>query len=234
MPAVADRHRDVSTLRRQPIHRRQLSDVTLLPRREHAREHTFAPGRNGNAPRGRRRHHRRPPPRPRLARRRPRPHRAAALRRHALPPRRPQDHAALRRAHLRRASRTKAPSPASPPPSPPVAIRRRPGRSSTASRPSPSPGPGPIVRGLRTSAIQDSGHPDEEHVFLWFLTVHPEHQRAGIGRQLLARVVEEAEAPVYLDTANPANLPYYASAGFEEIGRAALPRGATMWFMRRP
>ena len=95
-------------------------------------------------------------------------------------------------------------------------------------------GPGPIVRGLRTSAIQDSGHPEEEHVFLWFLTVHPEHQRAGIGRQLLARVVEEAEAPVYLDTANPANLPYYASAGFEEIGRAALPRGATMWFMRRP
>ena len=90
------------------------------------------------------------------------------------------------------------------------------------------------MRGLRTSAIQDSGHPDEEHVFLWFLAVHPGHQRAGVGRELLARVFEEAEAPVYLDTANPANLPYYASAGFEEIGRAALPRGATMWFMRRP
>jgi GNAT superfamily N-acetyltransferase len=95
-------------------------------------------------------------------------------------------------------------------------------------------GPGPVVRGLRTSNIQDRGHPPDEHVFLWFLAVDPPHQRTGLGRKLLAKVAEEAEAPVYLDTANPANVPYYASAGYEEIGRAALPRGATMWFMRRP
>ena len=95
-------------------------------------------------------------------------------------------------------------------------------------------GPGPIVRGLRVSAIQDRGHPEEEHVYLWFLAVDPRRQRGGVGRALLARVFEEAHAPVYLDTANPANLPYYASAGFQEIGRAALPRGATMWFMKRP
>jgi GNAT superfamily N-acetyltransferase len=95
-------------------------------------------------------------------------------------------------------------------------------------------GPGPIIRGLRTSAVQDRGHPREPHVFLWFLAVDPSRQRGGIGRALVARVVEDAEAPVYLDTANPANVPYYASLGFEEIGRAPLPRGATMWFMRRP
>jgi GNAT superfamily N-acetyltransferase len=96
-------------------------------------------------------------------------------------------------------------------------------------------GPAPVVRGLRTSAVQDRGHPRDEHVFLWFLAVDPAHQRKGLGRALLARVFEEnAEAPVYLDTSNPANVPYYASFGFEEIGRAALPRGATMWFMRRP
>jgi GNAT superfamily N-acetyltransferase len=94
-------------------------------------------------------------------------------------------------------------------------------------------GPGPIVRGLRTSAIQERGHPTEEHVFVWFLAVDPAHQRQGLGRALLARVFEEATAPVYLDTANPANVPYYASFGFEEVGRAALPRGATMWFLHR-
>ena len=95
-------------------------------------------------------------------------------------------------------------------------------------------GPGPIVRGLRFSAIQESGHPHDEHVYLWFLAVDPKNQRGGIGRALLARVYEDATAPVYLDTANPANVPYYASNGFEELGKAAGPRGATMWFMRRP
>ena len=97
-----------------------------------------------------------------------------------------------------------------------------------------SAGPGPIVRGLRFTAIQESGHPEDEHVYLWFLAVDPQHQRGGIGRALLARVYAEATAPVYLDTANPANVPYYAGNGYEEIGRADAPRGATMWFMRRP
>jgi GNAT superfamily N-acetyltransferase len=95
-------------------------------------------------------------------------------------------------------------------------------------------GPGPIVRGLRFSTIQERGHPHDEHVYLWFLAVDPARQRGGVGRALLARVYEDATAPVYLDTANPANVPYYASNGFEEIGKAAGPRGATMWFMRRP
>jgi GNAT superfamily N-acetyltransferase len=95
-------------------------------------------------------------------------------------------------------------------------------------------GPAPVIRGLRASRVQDRGHPEDEHVFLWFLTVDPAHQRSGVGRALLNRVFEDAEAPVYLDTANPANVPYYASFGFEQLGRAALPRGATMWFMRRP
>ena len=92
-------------------------------------------------------------------------------------------------------------------------------------------GPGPIVRGLQFSAIQEHGHPKDEHVFLWFLAVDPAQQRGGIGRALLARVFEDAEAPVYLDTANPANVPYYASFGFEEIGRADGPRGAQMWVL---
>jgi GNAT superfamily N-acetyltransferase len=95
-------------------------------------------------------------------------------------------------------------------------------------------GPGPIVRGLRFSAIQEKGHPHESHVYLWFLAVDPQHQRGGVGRALLARVYGDATAPVYLDTANPANVPYYASNGFQELGKADGPRGASMWFMRRP
>jgi GNAT superfamily N-acetyltransferase len=95
-------------------------------------------------------------------------------------------------------------------------------------------GPATIVRGLRASAVQDKGHPPEEHHFVWQLAVDPAHQRGGLGRALLQRVADTADVPMYLDTANPDNVSYYASFGFEEIGRAALPRGATMWFMRRP
>ena len=95
-------------------------------------------------------------------------------------------------------------------------------------------GPPAIVRGLRTTAVQDGGHPREPHVFLWFLAVDPASQRSGVGRELLGRVFEDASAPVYLDTSNPANLPYYASFGFEETGCGDLPRGAKMWFMKRP
>jgi hypothetical protein len=47
-------------------------------------------------------------------------------------------------------------------------------------------------------------------------------------------VYEDAEAPVYLDTSNPANVPDYAGVGFEEIGRGTLPRDTPIWFMRRP
>jgi ribosomal protein S18 acetylase RimI-like enzyme len=94
-------------------------------------------------------------------------------------------------------------------------------------------GPAPIVRGLKTGGVQDSGHPEEPHVYLWFLAVDPRHQRSGIGRSLLARVCEDAQAPVYLDTSNPDNVPYYASAGFEEIGRGMLPRQTPMYYMLR-
>jgi predicted GNAT superfamily acetyltransferase len=39
--------------------------------------------------------------------------------------------------------------------------------------------------------------------------------------------------PTYLDTAKRANLPYYASFGFEQVGQTQLPRGAPLWFMFR-
>jgi ribosomal protein S18 acetylase RimI-like enzyme len=97
-------------------------------------------------------------------------------------------------------------------------------------------GPGPTIRGLRFSAIQERGHLDEPHLYLWFLGVDPARQRGGVGRALIAQVAEDAreqEVPVYLDTSNPANVPYYASNGFEVVGEADLFRGAHIWFLRR-
>jgi ribosomal protein S18 acetylase RimI-like enzyme len=98
-------------------------------------------------------------------------------------------------------------------------------------------GPGTVVRALRGQAALHAGHPGEPHAFVSMLGVHPDNQRVGAGRALLGRMLAEADArevPVYLDTANPDNLPYYSSFGFELTGEADLPRGATIWYLLRP
>ena len=74
-------------------------------------------------------------------------------------------------------------------------------------------------------------------MFLWQLAVDPPVQRSGIGHNLMERVLadaEDAELPVYLETAEPANVPYYRSFGFVETGRETLPRGSPLWLMLRP
>ena len=97
-------------------------------------------------------------------------------------------------------------------------------------------GPSVLWRSLRADGAMHMGHPDEEHVFVWILTVSPTAQRSGIGRALLSTALARAEelgVPAYLDTAKQANLPYYGSFGFEPVGQTELPRGAPLWFMFR-
>ena len=97
-------------------------------------------------------------------------------------------------------------------------------------------GPGTVLRGLKAQSKLQEAHPSEPHVYVWMLGVDPASQRRGAGRSLLERTItdaEERELPVYLETSNPDNLPYYGSFGFERTGEAPLPRGATVWFLRR-
>lgn len=97
-------------------------------------------------------------------------------------------------------------------------------------------GPAVLWRSLSSDSALHKGHPREDHFFVWMLTVSPAAQRSGVGRALLSTALERAEekgVPTYLDTANPANLPYYGSFGFEQTGEADLPRGAKLWFMYR-
>jgi ribosomal protein S18 acetylase RimI-like enzyme len=80
-------------------------------------------------------------------------------------------------------------------------------------------------------------HFREPHLYLWQLAVDPFAQRSGVGHALMARVIADADGatrPIYLETANPANVPYYRSFGFVETGREKLPRGAPLWLMVRP
>ena len=97
-------------------------------------------------------------------------------------------------------------------------------------------GPAVLWRSLAGDSAMHKGHPAEDHFFVWMLTVSPAAQRTGVGRALLSTAISRADelgVPTYLDTANPANLPYYGSFGFENTGETPLPRGAPLWFMYR-
>lgn len=94
-----------------------------------------------------------------------------------------------------------------------------------------------LRRSLAAQTKLELGHPVEPHLFVSLLAVSPAFQRGGRGRALLSEAIAravEAEVPLYLDTANPANVPYYRSFGFVETGKATLPRGAPLWYLLRP
>jgi GNAT superfamily N-acetyltransferase len=97
-------------------------------------------------------------------------------------------------------------------------------------------GPAVLARSLKADSAMHRGHPGEPHLFVWMLAVAPPAQRTGVGRALLSTALARAEelgVPTYLDTAKPANLPYYRSFGFEQVGQTTLPRDAPLWFMLR-
>lgn len=98
-------------------------------------------------------------------------------------------------------------------------------------------GPSPLLRSLRGERVVERGHPREDHFFVWMLAASPAHQRSGHGGALMRAALATADAsgvPAYLDTANPDNLPYYRSHGFEVEGEGRLPRETPIWFMKRP
>ena len=98
-------------------------------------------------------------------------------------------------------------------------------------------GPGPLVRGLGATRVYERMHPAHDHFLVWLFTVAPAHQRRGLGRRLMGEALAEADAshvPAYLWTANPDNLPYYRSHGFEAFAEEQIPGGVPNWFMERP
>ena len=97
-------------------------------------------------------------------------------------------------------------------------------------------GGGTPQRATQVGAAMARAHPRGPHLYLWFLAVDPAHQRSGVGRALMQRVLQdaaEADVPVYLETARRSNVAYYRSFGFDVTGEAPLPGRGRMWFMWR-
>ena len=77
------------------------------------------------------------------------------------------------------------------------------------------------------------------HWYLTLIGVEPERQGQGIAGSLLRPMLARADAerlPCYLETADPANVPFYLKKGFEIVVEEVEPKsGVEIWtFMRQP
>jgi ribosomal protein S18 acetylase RimI-like enzyme len=83
-------------------------------------------------------------------------------------------------------------------------------------------------------------HPREPHHYLFLLGVDPPYQCRGIGRELLAPILDICDRdalPAYLETAAERNLSLYERHGFRITGEHQIKDGPRMWFLwrdRRP
>jgi GNAT superfamily N-acetyltransferase len=80
-------------------------------------------------------------------------------------------------------------------------------------------------------------HVPEPHWYLFILTVAPACQGQGLGGRLIRPILDRADAaglPCYLETVNPASVPFYQKHGFAVVHHAHLPDGSTpFWGLRR-
>lgn len=99
---------------------------------------------------------------------------------------------------------------------------------------------GPAVRrGQALDELMRRRHPAEPHWYLAVIGSDPTVRGGGYGQALMRSRLDRCDAehaPAYLESSNPANVPYYQRFGFEVTDELVLPDGgptmALMW--RRP
>ena len=92
---------------------------------------------------------------------------------------------------------------------------------------------------VRYGANAERVHPVEPHWYLVVLSVRPEFKRRGLGSRVVEPALERADQaglPCYLETSDPANVPFYERFGFlvSDDSLALVPEGPTHVAMRRP
>lgn len=63
-------------------------------------------------------------------------------------------------------------------------------------------------------------HPKHDFVHLWYIGVNPEHQGKGLGTELMSKIIadsQEQQKPIFLETSNEKNFPFYERLGFDRI-----------------
>jgi GNAT superfamily N-acetyltransferase len=98
-------------------------------------------------------------------------------------------------------------------------------------------GLGATMRFMRVMHKVEKTHPAEPHWYLACLGTDPPKQRTGVGKTLVAPVLERCDRerlPAYLETQKPENVPYYERFGFQVSGEFDIVEGGPhIWLMWR-
>lgn len=96
-----------------------------------------------------------------------------------------------------------------------------------------------IPRGLRLMGHMDALHErfaPEPHFYLSTLAVEPQHQGRGLAGVLLVPMLarcDQEQLRIYLETAQPKNVPFYQRHGFHVVSETSHAEYPTLWSMAR-
>jgi GNAT superfamily N-acetyltransferase len=91
-----------------------------------------------------------------------------------------------------------------------------------------------VLKALKRETQIKDVQPNIPKSYLWFIGVNPLAQHSGFGSQLLHEIIDRAnflKLPLYLETSNVANIPWYQSYGFEIYDELDL--GYTLYFLKK-
>lgn len=76
-------------------------------------------------------------------------------------------------------------------------------------------------------------HPRTPVWLLALAAVHPDHQRQGLGHAVITpglAAADAAHSPAFVETQDPANVPFYESLGFTTLAELELPHNGPMHY----
>ncbi|AMO62330.1 acetyltransferase [Mycolicibacterium phlei] len=93
-----------------------------------------------------------------------------------------------------------------------------------------------VPRAQQLMDLMHAQHPEEPHWYLAVIGSDPTVRGTGYGQTLMRSRLDRCDAeyaPAYLESSNPANVPYYERFGFQVTGEITVPDGPTLWKMWR-
>ena len=93
-----------------------------------------------------------------------------------------------------------------------------------------------LDRMVTLNVLVDQIRPQEPHWYLGMIATRADAQGTGAGSRMIRHTLGQVDAdglPAYLESTNPANIPFYERHGFVVVREARLPDGPGLTQMRR-